>query len=265
VSPDTDFGVIFLHNEGYSSMCGHGIIGLTKVVIETGMFKMNHPVTSIKIDTPSGQIISYAKIKNNKVESVYFHNVPSYIYSQDNIIHISDIGKVKYDIAFGGAFYAFVDADELGISLNKDNQVELIQKGMAIKRTIMNNQSIVHPFENDLGFLYGTIFTGKSSDKNIHSRHVCIFAEGEVDRSPTGTGVSARMALLYEKHEIDVNKAISIESIIGTTFKGSVYQTTKYGGYNAVIPEVEGKAYITGKHEFVIDPYDTINKGFILR
>jgi len=222
VNKDSDFGVLFLHNEGYSTMCGHGIIALTKVFVQTGMIEAIEPITEIKIDTPAGLVTSFAKVKNGKVESVYFHNVPSFVLTTDQIVDVQGIGKVKYDIAFGGAFYAFVNADELGIGMKKQNFSELIKKGMAI--------------EEELNFLYGTIFYGKSHTKDAESRNVCIFAEGEVDRSPTGTGVSARMALHFKKDEIKLNQPMIIESIIGTKFTGSVHQSTKFGKYDAVIP-----------------------------
>ena len=262
---DSDFGVLFLHNEGYSTMCGHGIIALTKVVVQTGMIEAIEPVTEIKIDTPAGLVTSFAKVKSGKVESVYFHNVPSFVLTMDKIVDVQGIGKVEYDIAFGGAFYAFVNADELEIRMNEENYRELIEKGMAIKKAVMKSHPIKHPFEKDLNFLYGTIFYGKASSKEADSRNVCIFAEGEVDRSPTGTGVSARMALHFAKDEIKLNQQIVIESIIGTKFTGSVVASAMFGNYDAVIPQVEGNAYITGIHEFIIDPEDPLKDGFIIR
>ncbi|MEE9449703.1 MAG: proline racemase family protein [Ignavibacteriaceae bacterium] len=265
VTKETDFGVIFLHNEGYSTMCGHGIIALTKVVVQTCMIKAEEPTTKIKIDTPAGLVTSFAKVKNGNVESVYFHNVPSFVLAMDERISVPGLGDIKYDIAFGGAFYAFVNADELKIELNENSYRELIEKGMAIKRAVSENYKITHPFEEDLSFLYGTIFIGKPTGKGSNSRNVCIFAEGEVDRSPTGTGVSARMALHYARGELKLNEQIVIESIIGSKFKGLVHEVIKYGPVEAVIPEVEGNAFITGKHEFLIDPEDPLKKGFILR
>jgi trans-L-3-hydroxyproline dehydratase len=265
VTNDADFGVIFTHNEGYSTMCGHGIIAVTKAVLQTEMILKQEPVTTIKIDTPAGLVTSYARIKNNEVETIYFHNVPSFVLALDRVIEVTGLGKIRYDIAFGGAFYAFVDADELEISMTENNFRSLIEKGIQIKRTVMEDFPVNHPYESDLNFLYGTIFTGAAHNENVDSRNVCIFAEGEVDRSPTGTGVSARMALHYEKGEIRINEPMIIESIIGTKFTGKVVSVTKFGKYNSVIPEVKGNAYITGKHEFVIDPDDPLKDGFILR
>lgn len=265
VSGEADFGVIFMHNEGYSTMCGHGIIAVTTVVLETGMFEMIEPVTQIKIDSPAGLITSYAKIKNGKVESVYFHNVPSFVLMQDQIVDVPSLGKINLDIAFGGAFYAFVKADQLGLTMHETEFGKLIEKGMKIKRAVMQKFEIKHPFDDDLSFLYGTIFYGSPLSNKADSRNVCIFAEGEVDRSPTGTGVSARAALHFAKKELGLNKPMVIESIIGTKFSTKVVQETKFGGYNAVIPEVEGNAFITGKNTFYINPDDPLRKGFILR
>ena len=262
---DSDFGVIFTHNEGYSSMCGHGIIAVTKVAIETGMIKMQNPETVIKIDAPAGQIISHAKIKDGKVKSVYFHNVPSFLYLRDLEVEVDEIGRIKFDIAYGGAFYAYVNADELNVSMKPGNYNELIRIGMKIKNAVMDNYEIKHPFEEDLSFLYGTVFYGKAHDGSSDSRNVCIFAEEEVDRSPTGTGVSGRLAMEYAKGNLALNQEMKIESILGTTFSGKVIKETLYGEHKAIIPEVEGTANITGKHEFLIDPKDALKDGFIFR
>lgn len=264
-SEDADFGILFLHNEGYSTMCGHAIIAITKVALETGMIPKQEPETKIKIDTPAGLVKAFAKIDNDRVQSVYFHNVPSYVVELDAKIDVPGLGKVSYDLAFGGAYYAFVHAKNVGLQCTPDHFRQLIKTGMAIKQAIMEIRTIEHPFEKDLSFLYGTIFIDHSPQKNVDSRNVCIFAEGEVDRSPTGTGVSARMAIHYERGEIGINQPMTIESIIGSHFTGSVISTTQFGSYSAVIPQVEGTAYITGKNEFYIDPDDPLRHGFILR
>jgi proline racemase len=265
VNNDADFGVLFLHNEGYSTMCGHGIIAVTKVVLETGMFEMIEPVTTIKIDSPAGLITAHAKILNQKVESVYFENVPSFVLMMNQTVHVHDLGRINFDVAFGGAFYAYVKADQLNLKMNESEYRELIEKGMMIKRAVMENYLIKHPFDEDLSFLYGTIFYGSPISKDADSRNVCVFAEGEVDRSPTGAGVSARMALHYAKGEIKINQPMVIESIIGTKFTGKVLRTLKYGEYDAIISQVEGNAFITGKNIFYIDSGDPLKNGFMLR
>lgn len=265
VTKEADFGVIFMHNEGYSTMCGHGIIAVTKVVLETGMFEKIEPVTQIKIDSPAGLITSYARINEGKVESVYFHNVPSFLYLKDQVVEVPSLGKIKFDIAYGGAFYAFVKSEQLGLTMHDSEFRELIEKGMLIKRAVIENFEIKHPFDDDLSFLYGTIFYGETLNKDADSRNVCVFAEGEVDRSPTGTGVSARAALHFAKGELELNKPMTVESIIGSKFSTKVIEKTSFGSYDAVIPEVEGTAFITGKHIFYINPADSLKEGFILR
>jgi len=265
VSEDADFGVLFLHNEGYSTMCGHGIIGVTKVVLETGMLPVDAPETIVKIDTPAGLVTAHARIENSGVKSVRFHNVPSFVLAFDEVVDVPGIGTVRYDIAFGGAFYAFVQAADVGLACTSEHFRPLIEKGMAIKHAVMEKRPIVHPFEKDLNFLYGTIFLSNPIGKGADSRNVCIFAEGEVDRCPTGTGVSARMAIHYARGEIKINEPMVIESIIGSRFTGRVVETTQFGPHTAVIPEVEGTAHITGQHTFLVDPYDPLGDGFILR
>jgi proline racemase len=265
VTPEADFGVLFMHNEGYSTMCGHGIIGITTVALEAGLVPMTSSETQVKIDTPAGMVTAYARIREGHVQSVYFHNVPSFVLIMNEAVDVPGLGKVSYDIAFGGAFYAFVQAEALEVQCSSKYFRALIEKGMAIKRAIMASRPIPHPFEADLSFLYGTIFIGPPREEGAHSRNVCVFAEGEVDRSPTGTGVSARLAIHHARGEIELNESIIIESIIGSRFSGRVVQTTTYGPHPAIIPEVEGTAHIIGRHEFLIDPADPLREGFILR
>jgi trans-L-3-hydroxyproline dehydratase len=265
VTETAHFGVLFTHNEGYSSMCGHGIIAVTKVALETGLLPIEKPITRVGIDTPAGLVTAYARIENNSVASVYFHNVPSFVDQLDLQVEVPGMGRVTYDLAFGGAYYAYVDAMAHDLELSAANVNELIDKGRTIKQAVTAQRQIVHPFENDLNFLYGTIFIGPPHDPAHHSRNVCIFAEGEVDRSPTGTGISGRMALHYARDEVRLGETIEIESLIGSTFTGKIVEETTFGPHKAIIPEVEGTAYITGINEFVIDPDDPLKQGFILR
>jgi trans-L-3-hydroxyproline dehydratase len=264
-SPSADFGVLFLHNEGYSSMCGHGIIAVTKVAVETGLIPLAQPVTVVRIDSPAGLITAHAMISRGMVERVAFRNVPSFVLGLDEEVDVPGLGRIRYDLAFGGAFYAYVSADQVGLKCTPDEFRPLIEKGMAIKRAVMKSREIPHPFEKELSFLYGTILIAPPIGKGANSRNVCIFAEGEVDRSPTGTGVSGRMAIHFARKEVTVNQPIVIESILGTQFIGRVVETTRFGPFAAVIPEVEGSASITGRNEFFVDPEDPLRNGFILR
>ena len=263
VSEASDFGVIFMHNAGYSSMCGHGIIAVTKVVLETGLFPVIAPETELKIDTPAGLVVTVAKIDGNTVKRVRFQNVPSFVVQLNQSINIPDFGPLRYDIAFGGAYYAYVNVHDLGLTCESKDYDQLIKYGKQIKQAVSEKINLKHPFENDLNFLYGTIFIGPA--ENADSRNVCVFADGEVDRSPTGTGVSGRLALHFARGEIGLNESTKIESILGTVFEGKIVKTVKFGSYKAIIPEITGTTYITGKHEFIIDPNDPLSSGFILR
>ena len=257
--------MIFIHNEGYSTGCGHAVIALTKVIVETGLIPMMEPETEVKMDTPSGFIQSFAQVKNDEVTGVRFQNVPSFVQALDAEVDVQGFGKIKYDLAFGGAFYAFVDVSEVGLDCTEEYHNALVDVGKKIKQAVMDKVSMAHPTEPDMNFLYGTIFTGSAKDPNHHSRNVCIFADGQVDRSPTGTGVSARAAIHYARGEIKIGESITIESIIGSTFTVKVAESSSLGPYDAVIPEVGGNAHITGKNTFWIDPDDPLKGGFILR
>ena len=261
-----DFGILFLHNEGYSTMCGHAIIAISTLAVQMGWVSIEEPVTTLKIDAPCGRIESFVRVKNGKVQGVAFHCVPSFVVALDQEIEVAGLGKVQYDLAYGGAFYAYVNSDALGLKLIPENYSQLIQTGMAIKHAVMaSDQPIDHPFEPDLSFLYGTIFIGGPVSEGIDSRNVCVFAEGEVDRCPTGSGVSGRMAIHHKRGELSIGETMKVESITGSVFEGKVHKTTSFGDFDAVIPEVKGSAFITGEHTFIIDPLDPMKKGFFLR
>ena len=265
VSENADIGVLFMHNEGYSTMCGHGIIGITTVALETGMLPVKGPETTVRIDTPAGLVTAHAEVEGSRVGRVRFHNVASFVLDLDQKVDVPGFGAVSYDLAFGGAFYAYVRAEDVGLACTPADVRAQIEKATAIKRAIMASRPIPHPFEEDLSFLYGVVFVGPAESPDAHSRNVCVFAEGEVDRCPTGTSVSARLALHYARGEIAVGETITIESIIGSRFEGRVVETTSFGPHAAVIPEVSGTAHITGRHEFLIDREDDLRHGFILR
>ncbi len=266
ITDGADFGVLFLHNEGYSSMCGHGILALVKVVCETGAIELGQDVRVIKIDAPAGLITAKAYRDTEGKIHASFQNVDSWAESLDCTVIVEGVGEVRYDIGFGGAYYAYVDADAHGISCGQDNVGQLIDVGRRIKHAVMAAHPLVHPFEEDLSFLYGTIFTSnKVTNPEAHSRHVCIFADGEVDRSPTGTGVAGRIALLHAKGEVELNTPLMIESIVDGRMIVSVLSESEYHGKQSVIPEVSGRSFITGHHQFFIDPDDVFQDGFMLR
>lgn len=260
-SADADFDVFFLHNEGYSTMCGHAIIALTKLVVETQLVS-KHEIT---FNVPAGRILARAVVQAGKVTETSFHNVPSFLYLREQYVDVEGLGRVKFDVAYGGAFYAFVNAADVGLTLTREDFNRLIDYGRRIKHAVMSQFPITHPFETDLSFLYGTIFTGPALEPSHHSRNVCVFADGELDRSATGSGVSARAALHFAKGELSLNERITIESIAGSTMSVRVVDTSRFGPYDAVTPEVSGTASITGRNTFYFDPEDPFRTGFILR
>ncbi len=278
VTEDGHAGVLFLHNEGFSTMCGHGIIGLAMAGVQGGALTLPDSQSSepkregdpdealpLRLDAPAGRVTAFARVESGRVTEASFFNVPSFAYALDREVKVEGLGTVRYDVAFGGAFYAFCKAEELGVTLDPGSFRTLMDLGMRIKRAVMTSLPIDHPFEPDLGFLYGTIIVGEAHDPGHHSRNVCIFAGGEVDRSPTGTGVSARAALHYARGELEPGEPFTVESILGTTFTGEVVEATRFGPFEAVVSKVSGTSYITGRNEFLLDPHDPLQHGFILR
>lgn len=280
--PDSAFGVIFLHNEGYSTMCGHAMIALAKVAVEAGVVPMTEPVTSFAVDAPCGQIQLFAEVKQGQVQQCWFENVPSFVVATDQQLTLPGIGDVSYTLAYGGAFYAYVDASSIGLSLAATNHRQIIEWGQRIKLALAAQIELQHPFEPDLNFLYGTIFYGAplsadvslcsdaphveaNANRRAEMRNVCVFADGELDRSPTGSGVSGFAAMLQQQGQLAVGESLIIESILGSQFQLSIVDLVQYGQYPAVIPRVQGQAYVTGRHQFYIDPQDPFAEGFIFR
>ncbi|PHA03316.1 proline racemase [Bacillus pseudomycoides] len=262
-SPHADFGVLFMHNEGWSTMCGHGIVAVITVGIETGMFEVTGEEQKFIIDSPAGEVIAYAKYSGNQVESVTFENVPSFVYKKDVPVKI-DGYEFKVDIAFGGAFYAVVDSKELGLKVNFKDLPAIQTWGGKIKHYIESQMEVKHPLEEDLKGIYGVIFSDEPNGKDATLRNVTIFADGQVDRSPCGTGTSARLATLVENGVLQEGGSFVHECITDGQFVGEVLSSTKVGEYEAIIPKVTGQAFITGFHQFLMDPRDPLKQGFLL-
>jgi len=276
---DSHFGAIFIHNEGYSTMCGHAVIALAKSAVESGAIKQTGAVTNVVIDVPCGQIRAKAFAEdfptNKTIAQVSFESVPSFVFAKQQSVEVAGLGTVNFDIAFGGAFYAYVQASSLGLTLTPEHQATLIDYGKRIKHAVMNKIAVKHPFEADLSFLYGVIFVQENQAENsslsaeIHSRNVCVFADGELDRSPTGSGVSGRIALHVANAEVPLQHSIIIESILGSQFAVQAIENINYGNseqsYDAVIAQVTGDAFICGKAQWLINKNDPLKYGFLLR
>ncbi len=260
VTEGADLGVLFLHNEGFSTMCGHGILALTTALVETGALTPG----TMRIDTPAGPVTATAALEGGTVPEASFDNVPSWAVGLDRDV-CTDRGPMPYDLAFGGAFYAFVPIEALGHDCDSLSAAEASALGRSLKHEIAAVESLEHPTDRSLAFLYGVIFTGSPAEESRHSRHLCVFADGEVDRSPTGTGVSARAALLAARGELAPGTRIEIESVTGSAFGVEIVETLEVANRTAVVPRVTGSASITGRHEFLLADDDLFPHGFFLK
>ncbi len=264
VTPGADFGVLFLTNEGYSTMCGHGIIALTAALLETGAMARTEPETLVTYDTPAGLVRARASVEGERVMSVAFRNVPAFRLAEGIQVKTA-AGTLRVDVAFGGAFYALVDAKALGLAVRRDLTAELIRAGMEVKKAVADAVEICHPEEPDLSFLYGTIISDPPSHAGSHGRNVTIYADGAVDRSPCGTGTSAKLAALFARGDIQLGEPYVHESITDSVFTGRVLETACVGDHPAVVTEIAGRGFVTGFHQFVVDPEDPIREGFLVR
>jgi proline racemase len=264
VTPGADFGVLFLTNEGYSTMCGHGVIALTTVLLETGMIPRREPRTEVVFDSPAGLIRADAAVDNDRVTSVAFRNVPAFRYAAGLDLATS-VGQVRADVSYGGAFYALVDAADLGLEVLPENAAALTRLGMEIKRAVDRGIDVIHPDEPELRGIYGTIISEPPRTPGGDGRNITIYAEGAVDRSPCGTGTSAKLACLYADGRIPRGERYVHESVIGTTFTGRVLEETSVGPFSAVETEIAGRGFLTGFQQFVVDSEDVTAGGFLVR
>ena len=260
VHPEADFGVIFMDTGEYLNMCGHGTIGTVTAVIETGLIPAVEPYTEVVLDAPAGLIRTQAAVKNGKVESVTLTNVPAFLY-KENLKASVNGNEVTYDIAFGGSFFALVDIEQLGWAVTPDTIPRLTDFGMKLIEQVNKDVEIRHPELDittvDLAELYCSTDTPGCSRRNV-----VIFGDHMADRSPCGTGTSAKLAALYKRGEIQIGEPFVYESFIGSRFKGVILKEAKVGGFDAVVPQITGSAYITGESTYVIDPDDPLKYGF---
>ena len=245
--PNADLGVVFFHNAGYSTACGHGTIALVTWAIESG--RVAGP--EVVVDVPSGRLPTVARVEDGRVVSVRFRNVPAFVHARG----LAAAGR-EVDVAFGGAFYA-----SLAERVEPGELPRLIELGRAVKTDLERDHEIVHPDEPELRDVYGVIFWQEEGDVPLTQRNVTVFADGEVDRSPCGSGTSARLALLHAEGRLAVGEPLRHLSIVGSEFIGRVVEETAAG----VVTEVEGSAHLTGRHEFVLEPDDELGEGFLLR
>jgi proline racemase len=246
-----DLGVVFFHNAGYSTACGHGTIALVTWAIESGRIETASDQVAVTVDVPSGRLSTVAQVDDDRVVSVRFRNVPSFVYARG----LEAAGR-RVDVAFGGAFYASLEE-----RVEPSELARLIELGRAIKADLERDHEVVHPREPQLRDVYGVIFWQEEGEEPLTQRNVTVFADGEVDRSPCGSGTSARLALLHDEGRLATGDPLRHLSIVGSEFTGRVVGEAEEG----VVTEVEGSAHLTGRHEFVLDPADELGEGFLLR
>ena len=265
VSERADLGVLFMHNEGYSDMCGHGVIALAMVAVAQGLVPRTSPETRVGLDTPAGFVEAFVVWDGRTAGEVRFRNVASFLHTRDLTVTTPSFGPVTVDVAFGGAFYAYLEAADVGLRVEPGQLRALIQAGDEIKHAVMAAKGVVHPLEPELRGIYGTILAGPPADAANHQRNVCIFAEREVDRSPTGTGTSGRVAQLVARGRLGLGEPLRNESIVGSVFTATALERTRVGPYDAVVPEVTGRAAITGFATWLVESGDGLGEGFYLR
>ena len=258
---DCDFGVLYIEVSGLLPMCGHGTIGTATVLVETGMVEVQEPVTTIRLDTPAGLVVARVAVKDGHAESVTIENVPSYVDRLDKTVDVPGYGEVPYSLAFGGNFYAMVELDDVNLEFDRKNQQEILKAGLAIMDAINDTDAPQHPTIEGLDHVHHVEFIAPGSDAKL-SRHAMAIYPGWFDRSPCGTGTSARMAELWSRGEHELDTDFVNESFIGSRFTGRLIKETKVGDYDAVIPLITGRAWVTGIGQYMLDPTDPFPAGF---
>ncbi|MBN3302869.1 T3HPD dehydratase, partial [Amia calva] len=265
---EADLGVLFMHNQGYSTMCGHAVIALGRFAVDYGYVKAPvSPETQVNIQCPCGLVKAFVQYANGKTGRVRFHSVPAFAFATDVAVSVPGHGVVAVDIGYGGAFYAFVSAEKFGLDVNESRTRDLVDAAAAVTAAVKAQVKLHHPTSPDLAYLYGTILTdGKDAFSEEPSANVCVFADSQVDRSPTGSGVTARIALQFHKGLIPLDTTRTFQSgATGSQFTGKAVEETTCGDFKAVIVEVAGQAHYTGTASFVFEKDDTLNKGFLLK
>ncbi|MCP9229137.1 proline racemase family protein [Mesorhizobium sp. LMG 17147] len=264
--PGADLAVLFMHNEGYSTMCGHAIVALGRYAVDERLVAPREPLTTVNIEAPCGLISAAVEVRDGKAGAVSFESVPAFLFARDRRIELPGYGPVGFDIAYGGAFYALADCRQFGLEFGRNRVRDFVDAATALTDKLKAELPLSHPDHADLAFLYGTILTdGQDAFSDTPTKNICVFAEAEVDRSPTGSGVTARLAAMHAKGQIEIGRARLFESIAGSRFSGAVARTATAGPHDAIIARVGGRAYYSGRAEFIVEDDDELGRGFLLR
>jgi proline racemase len=261
---DADWGVLFIEVSGCLPMCGHGTIGVATVLVETGMVPVTEPVTTIRLDTPAGLVVARVAVVDGAAKAVTIRNVPSFSHALDARVKVPGLGEVRYDLAYGGNFYAMVELDEIGLPFDRAEKQRLLDSGLSIMAAINDQARPTHPENPEIAGCHHVALIAPGSDAT-RSRHAMAIHPGWFDRSPCGTGTSARMAQLHARGELPIGADFVNESFIGTSFTGRlVDETTVAGDITAVVPTITGRAWLTGTAQYFLDPEDPFPAGFLL-
>jgi proline racemase len=261
--PDADWGVVYIEVSGFLPMCGHGTIGVATVLVETGMVEVTEPETVVRLDTPAGLVEARVTVRDGVAENVTLRNVASFSLTQDAVVAVPGLGDVRYDMAYGGNFYAITDLEPLGLPFDRARKDDILRAGLDIMAAINEQAPPRHPEDPAIGGCKHVQFLAPGSDAK-RSRNAMAIHPGWFDRSPCGTGTSARMAQLHARGELPLHAEFVNESFIGTRFTGRLVDATTVGGLPAVIPEFTGRAWITGTANYLLDPADPFPEGFVL-
>ncbi|MFJ6197446.1 proline racemase family protein [Micromonospora sp. NPDC092111] len=261
--PDADVGVLYIEVSGCLPMCGHGTIGVATVLVETGMVAVTEPVTTIRLDTPAGLVVASVAVTDGHATAVTIHNVPSFVAALDATVDVPGLGRIRYDLAYGGNFYAIVDLPDLGLRLDRADRQRLLDAGLAIMAAINSTNRPVHPAQPEIAGCRHVYLAAAGSDAH-RSRHAMVIHPGWFDRSPCGTGTSARMAQLHARGLLPLHQEFVNESLLGTRFIGRLVDSTTVAGRPAVVPTVTGRAWLTGTAQYFLDPDDPFPAGFLL-
>ena len=263
-NPEADFGVIFIETGGYLPMCGHDTIGVSTALVETGMVNVEEPITRIALDTPAGLTRVKVNVENGIAKSVTFRNIPSFVMAQDIEVDIPDFGRIRLDVAYGGNVYAILPAAAVGLTIAPGNATEVVAKGKIVRAAVNEQVKIQHPEKEFINECTHVEFYSPPTHSKAHVKNTVFFADKGIDRSPCGTGTSAKVATLYAKGQLKLNEEFVHESITGSLFRAVATEKTKVGSCDAIIPEVTGSAHIIGISQLFIDPDDPLKDGFLL-
>lgn len=260
---DADWGVVYIEVSGCLPMCGHGTIGVATVLVEKGLVNVTEPVTKIRLDTPAGLVVVDVAVKDGKAVNVTLTNVPSFLYGTDQEVEVSGFGKLKYDIAYGGNFYAIVPINRVGIEFKRENGNKFLDLGLRISDAINQQARPVHPENPEIAICHHIDFIAPGSSP-LHWKNAMAIHPGWFDRSPCGTGTSARLAQMYALGEMKKDEVLINESWIGSVFEGRIKEEVKVGNLNAIVPTITGRAWIMGESTWTLDATDPFPEGFLV-